>query len=166
MKNLLLKKRVSLLTALFLLISLFAFSQTPPDNLNGEELKTWLRTNYYDGNHQTLGYTNARKYLYNYIDNENGVITCVYSGYQVNSAYGGTTTYPAPVNCEHTIPQSLFNEANPMVSDIHHLYPTYETWNSTRSNHPFDEINDSQTEKWMYLNQSQTSIPSSNIDAY
>jgi endonuclease I len=166
MKNLLLKKRVSFLTALFLFISLFAFSQTPPEDLNGEDLKSWLRTNYYDGKHQTLGYTTARVYLYNYIDNENGVITCVYSGYQVNSAYGGTTTYPAPINCEHTIPQSLFNEANPMVSDIHHLYPTYENWNSTRSNHPFDEISDSQTEKWMYLNQSQTTIPSSNIDLY
>ena len=166
MKNLLLKKRVSFLTALFLLISLFAFSQTPPEDLNGEDLKEWLKTNYYDGKHQTLGYTTARVYLYNYIDNENGVITCVYSGYQVNSAYGGTTTYPAPINCEHTIPQSLFNEANPMVSDIHHLYPTYENWNSTRSNHPFDDISDSQTEKWMYLDQSQTTIPSSNIDSY
>ena len=166
MKNLLLKKRVSFLTALFLLISLFAFSQTPPEDLNGEDLKSWLRTNYYDGKHQTLGYTTARVYLYNYIDNENGVITCVYSGYQVNSAYGGTTTYPAPINCEHTIPQSLFNEANPMVSDIHHLYPTYENWNSTRSNHPFDEISDSQTEKWMYLSNSQTTIPTSNIDLY
>ncbi len=166
MKNLLLKKRVSIMAALLLFSSLFTFSQTPPSDLNGENLKSWLRTNYYDGKHQTLGYNTARRYLYNYIDNENNVITCVYSGYEVNSTYGGTTTYPAPINCEHTIPQSLFNEANPMVSDIHHLYPTYENWNSTRSNHPFDDINDSQTEKWMYLNQSQTSIPSSNINSY
>jgi chitodextrinase len=166
MKNLLLKKRVSIMVAFLLMLSHFAISQTPPGDLSGENLKSWLRTNYYDGKHQTLGYNTARRYLYNYIDNENNVITCVYSGYEVNSAYGGTTTYPAPINCEHTIPQSLFNEANPMVSDIHHLYPTYENWNSTRSNHPFDEINDSQTEKWMYLNQSITSIPSSDINSY
>jgi hypothetical protein len=141
-------------------------AQTPPSNLSGQDLRTWLKQNYYDGKHQTLGYNTARKYLYNYIDNENGVVTCVYSGYQVNSPYGGTTTYPAPINCEHTIPQSFFNEANPMVSDIHHLYATHQNWNSTRSNHPFAEINDNDTEKWMYMSQSQTSIPSSNIDLY
>ncbi|MFC2151557.1 endonuclease [Bacteroidota bacterium] len=166
MKNLLPKRRASFLFALFLLISQFAFSQTPPSNLDGEELKAWFRTNYYDGKHQTLGYSTARMYLYNYIDNENNVITCVYSGYEVNSTYGGTTTYPAPINCEHTIPQSYFGEADPMVSDIHHLYPTYENWNSTRSNYPFAEIDDNTTTKWMYLNQSQTSIPTSSIDLY
>ncbi|MBI9054223.1 MAG: endonuclease [Bacteroidales bacterium] len=166
MKKTLLKRRVSFLAALFLLVSQIAFSQIPPENVNGEDLKTWLRTNYYDGKHQTLGYTSARRYLYNYIDNENGVITCVYSGLEVNSAYGGTTTYPAPINCEHTIPQSFFNESDPMVSDIHHLYPTYENWNSTRSNYPLTDIDDNSTAKWMYLSQSQTTIPTSNIDLY
>jgi len=166
MKNLLLKKRIGILAALFLMISQHAFSQTPPEDLNGEDLKTWLITNYYDGKHQTLGYSTARVYLYNYIDNENNIITGVYSGYEVNSTYGGTTTYPAPINCEHTIPQSFFNEADPMVSDIHHLFPTYENWNSTRSNYPLAEIDDNATAKWMYLNQSQTTIPSSNIDLY
>ena len=158
--------RILFLAFLLTLAGLLTHAQTPPSNLNGEDLKTWLKQNYYDGKHQTLGYSVARKYLYNYIDNENGVITCVYSGVEVNSAYGGTTTYPAPINCEHTVPQSYFGEADPMVSDIHHLYPTYENWNSTRSNHPFAEINDNTTEKWMYLNQSQTSIPTSNIDLY
>ncbi len=166
MKNLLLKKRVSILAVLFLMLSQLAFSQVPPEDLSGENLKSWLRTNYYDGKHQTLGYSTARVYLYNYIDNENNVITCVYSGYEVNSTYGGTTTYPAPINCEHTIPQSFFNEADPMVSDIHHLFPTYENWNSTRSNYPLTEIDDNTTSKWMYLNQSQTTIPTSNIDLY
>ncbi len=166
MKNPLLKKRVSILAVLFLMLSQLAFSQEAPEDLSGEDLKSWLITNYYDGKHQTLGYSTARKYLYNYIDNENNVITCVYSGYEVNSTYGGTTTYPAPINCEHTIPQSFFNEADPMVSDIHHLFPTYENWNSTRSNYPLTEIDDNTTSKWMYLNQSQTTIPTSNIDLY
>jgi len=159
--------RNALLTVLFFLFILStAKAQTPPSDLNGEALKTWLVANYFTGKHQTLGYSTARMYLYNYIDNENGKITCVYSGYEVNSAYGGTTTYPAPINCEHTIPQSFFGEADPMVSDLHHLYPTYENWNSTRSNYPFAEIDDNNTAKWMYLDQSLTTIPTSNIDLY
>jgi len=117
MKNLLPSLKANLVFVFILLFSQLAFSQTPPSNLEGEALKAWYRTNYYDGKHQTLGYSTARMYLYNYIDNESGIITCVYSGYQVNSPYGGTTTYPAPINCEHTIPQRFFGEADPMVSD-------------------------------------------------
>jgi chitodextrinase len=166
MKALTFLRNVLLTTLFFFLIKTSVIAQTPPSDLNGEELKSWLITNYYDGNHQTLGYSTARVYLYNYIDNENNTITGVYSGYEVSSPYGGTTTYPAPINCEHTIPQSYFGEADPMVSDLHHLYPTYENWNSTRSNYPFAEIDDNTTAKWMYLNQSQTTIPTSNIDLY
>jgi hypothetical protein len=53
-----------------------------------------------------------------------------------------------------------------MVSDIHHLFPTYGNWNSTRSNYPFAEITDSQTQKWMANSSEQTSVPTSNISAY
>ena len=68
MKNLLLKTRVSILAVLLLMLVQIAFSQVqPPENLSGEDLKSWLITNYYDGKHQTLGYTTARRYLYNYI---------------------------------------------------------------------------------------------------
>lgn len=159
-----LKKLSILLVGLF--IHLFVFAQVPPSDLDGETLKDWLVQNYYTGKHNQLGYSSARAKMYNYIDNKNNTITCVYSGYIVNSNYGGTTTYPAPINCEHTIPQSFFNSSEPMKSDIHHLYPTYENWNSTRSNYPFDEIDDHETDKWMRSNTSQTTIPTSNIDEY
>jgi len=148
------------------LMSLSLFAQTAPSDLNGQQLRTWLKTNYYSSKHNTLGYTSARRYLYNYIDNHNNKITCVYSGYEVSWTYGGTGTNPAPINCEHSIPQSYFNSNEPMKSDLHHLYPTYQNWNSTRSNHPFAEIDDNSTQKWMYLTQSQTSIPQNNIDLY
>ena len=166
MKLTLHRKRTSFFIVLFLLFGQFVFGQVPPSNLSGQELKTWLKTNYWDGKHTALGYDNARMRLYNYVDNENGIITCPYSGYQVSSPYGGTTTYPAPINCEHTIPQSFFGEANPMVSDLHHLFPTHETVNGVRSNYPFAEIPDNVTTKWMYLSNSQTTIPTSNIDLY
>ncbi|OFY08928.1 MAG: hypothetical protein A2W99_01465, partial [Bacteroidetes bacterium GWF2_33_16] len=166
MKHNLLLIRAGILLILFFIFGQSTFGQVPPSDLSGQDLRTWLKTNYYDGQHVTLGYDQARVRLYNYIDNESGKITCVYSGYQVNSPYGGTTTYPAPINCEHTIPQSFFNEANPMVSDLHHLFPTHENVNSTRSNYPFAEIPDNTTTKWMYLATTQTTIPTSNIDLY
>ncbi|WP_157699005.1 endonuclease [Bernardetia litoralis] len=63
--------------------------------------------------------------MYNYIDNKNNSITGVYSGFVQPWTDGGTGTNPMPINCEHTVPQSFFWEANPMVSDIYHLFPTY-----------------------------------------
>jgi len=161
-------RRFNIFIIFFLFFSQLGFGQFPPGNLSGQELRTWLKANYYDGLHITLGYDPARVKLYNYIDNDidYDTITCVYSGFKVRSVYGGTTTYPAPINCEHTIPQSFFLEAEPMKSDLHHLYPTYENWNSTRNNHPFAEIPDNSTAKWMYLASSQTTIPTSNIDLY
>lgn len=43
-------------------------------------------------------------------------------------------------NREHVIPQSLFNSANPMVSDIHFIRPTDGKVNGMRSNNPFGTV--------------------------
>ena len=153
----------------FLLIQVGLKAVNPPADLNGEELKTWLKENFYDNKHITLGYDGsdgARSMMYNYIDNKDNVITGVYSGYEVSWTYGGTGTNPAPINCEHTVPQSFFGKEEPMKSDIHHLFPTYGNWNSTRSNYPFAEIDDEETTKWMYLSTSTSTVPSSNLNAY
>jgi endonuclease I len=154
------------LLLLAVLISFCAFGQTPPSGMEGSEFRTWLKQNFYDGQHQTLGYSTARQYMYNDIDNENNSIECVYGGYDQPWTAGGTGTNPMPINCEHTIPQSFFGKSEPMRSDIHHLFPTYSNWNSRRSNYPFAEINDSQTTHWMIETSESSSIPSSNIDAY
>lgn len=42
-------------------------------------------------------------------------------------------------NREHSIPQSWFNEASPMVSDAFHIYPTDGKVNGQRSNYPYGE---------------------------
>jgi len=134
--------------------------------LAGEELKKWLRDTYYTGKHKSLGYDTARRYMYNYIDNESGTLICVYSGFSQAVPYGGTTTFPDPINCEHTVPQSFFDKRNPMVSDLHHLYPTHMTWNGVRGSYPFNDIDDNLTTKWMYEASSQPEIPSADIDFY
>jgi endonuclease I len=43
-------------------------------------------------------------------------------------------------NREHTWPQSWFNEASPMVSDLHMLVPTDSYVNNARGNYPFGEV--------------------------
>lgn len=46
----------------------------------------------------------------------------------------------AGMNIEHTWPQSLFQKALPMRSDVHHLMATFMHPNSVRGNLPFGEV--------------------------
>lgn len=158
--------------------------ELPPENLNGKSLRDWLKENWYEGYHWTGTsdrfdnpvytdlYRNARREMYNYIDNKNNQLIGVYSGYTIDFEAEGTSTDSYPLNCEHTVPQSFFrptgedDSSEPMRSDIHHLFPTYGAWNSTRSNHPFEDIEDARTTKWMYLDKSFTVTPDTDIDAY
>lgn len=43
-------------------------------------------------------------------------------------------------NREHSFPQSWFNEATPMVSDLFHIYPTDKYVNGERGNLPYGEV--------------------------
>ncbi len=167
-------KKNLLLLVWFWLYAVVVWGQAaPPSNLTGKELRGWYLENWYKGKHVQLGYngaTGARGRMYNFIDNnpDQNKLSCVYGGYQVNWTYGGTGTDPGSINCEHIVPQSFFSSgAEPMKSDLHHLLPSYPNWNSTRSNFPFDEIDDADTEKWMVNTTASTSIPASNvIDTY
>lgn len=105
---------------------------------SGEALKTALTTIAKSGQ-TTLGYTIARDRMYGNIDNVGGQVECVYTGRTAtfNTRAGATSNN---FNCEHTWPQSKFSEADPMVSDIHHLFPTDEAANSKRSNYPFGVV--------------------------
>lgn len=160
--------------------------EQPPEELIGKELRQWLKANWYDNYHWNKDitserfnnpiyldpYRDSRKEMYNYIDNVNNSIIGVYSGYTVEWTYGGEGSNPQPINTEHTVPQSFFRaggeelSSEPMRSDIHHLFPTYGAWNSTRSNYPFDDIDDAVTVKWMNLDNEQAEMPSTKIDEY
>lgn len=172
------------LFALFLLSNLAYSQEAPSGELTGKELREWLKSNWYDGYHWEATnerfddpeyddlYRNARREMYNFIDNENDKLTGVYSGYQMDFTAGGVDSNPYPLNCEHTVPQSFFRPAGeedssePMRSDIHHLFPTYGSWNSTRNNYPFHDIEDDRTTSWMYLDKSFTVMPDEDIDLY
>lgn len=47
-----------------------------------------------------------------------------------------------PYNCEHVVPQSWFNEQQPMRGDLHHLFTCEPVCNSFRSNHPYHDFKD------------------------
>ena len=119
-----------------------------PEGMQPADLKVWLKRETYLSKHKLHSYKTARKLMYNYIDNIDNEITGVYSGYKVSWEYGGEGNNPFPINCEHTVPQSFFKGSSPMKSDLHHIYPTFNRWNSYRSNSPYGEIEDGKTEKW------------------
>lgn len=112
---------------------LYSFTQ----GLTDEPLKTALRTFTTTG-YITLGYNTARDHMYGTIDHYESpdTLECVYTGRRAYIKTRAQATNQG-FNCEHTYPQGFFNSADPMVSDIFHLYPTDEAANSARGNYPF-----------------------------
>ena len=117
-------------------------------NLSEESLKAALKSITGSG-YLSLGYNLARDKMFMEIDNKkiNGqgasqnTLECVYTG---TLAVGYTSRADAQTtfnfNTEHTFPQGTFSQNEPMRSDLHHLFPTYEPANSTRGNDPFGYV--------------------------
>lgn len=119
----------------------------PTQDLSGEALESALST--LISGHTALGYSPARDEMYMIIDNElvNGAgasqnrLVTAYTARAVegySSRSDAQTNYS--VNTEHTWPQSFFSSADPMQSDIFHLYVTDQGANSTRGNLPFGNV--------------------------
>lgn len=103
--------------------------------------------------HQALSYGEARNFMYGTADNFNnrGVtgLVDVYSDLFIPGKTGNGNDYKERgdenrdgtsgdfINCEHTWPQSFFNKSLPMVSDMHHLFPTLSKPNGMRGHLPF-----------------------------
>ncbi len=139
------------------------------EGLYEDELIDFLQGNYKTST--TLGYTDARDVMYLEIDREDdGSVYGIYTNYSVFLPESGvdpsTHLYENGMNCEHIWPQSMYEGSDPMKSDMHHLRPSKENVNSSRGNKPFGDNPDSQTDTWYWMSQSQSSIPSNNIDEY
>ncbi|MCK5684712.1 endonuclease [bacterium] len=110
---------------------------------SGQDLKDQLRT--LISNHESLGYTLCRKYMYGQLDNVDGKVTGVYTGRIFKySPYDGivATNTRSFMNCEHTWPQSFFDKQEPMRSDIYHLFPTDSDANGKRGSYLFGNVED------------------------
>lgn len=131
----------------------------PPSQLSGFALRDTLRK-VYNRNATILSYDNARRRMFAYVDNNSSgpkanKVYCIYGGAFRNHTYGvsATSLDNASFNTEHIVPQSFLTGTNSTKAkaDIHHLFPTFFVWNSTRSNHPFGEISNAQVSSWQYL---------------
>ncbi|MBW7676142.1 endonuclease [Chryseobacterium chendengshani] len=141
-----------------------AFAQIPAGYYNnatgtGATLKSQLKTIITNG-HMDMGYAGLWV-AYQTTDRDNisgipglendGSILDIYSenpsgADPYNYVVGPTNqcgNYNSEADCynrEHIVPQSLFNEASPMVSDVHFIRATDGKVNGMRSNFPFGKV--------------------------
>lgn len=119
------------------------------ENLEEEALKVALKARLALG-YSSFSYNAARDNMFMTIDNKkfNGqgaavnTLECIYTGYNktgYTSRSDAQNTSPQ-FNTEHTFPQGFFSSASPMVSDMHHLFPTTNNSNSQRGNKPFGAV--------------------------
>ena len=118
---------------------------------------------------RTLGYRKGRDVLYTKIDNQDSVVTGIYTGYSANIAPLSDTprndAQRQHINAEHIYPQS--KGANGTAkSDLHSLFPSRDRVNSARGNNPFADINDAVTRKWFRDDRELRTIPTESIDEY
>lgn len=169
------KLRLLLLAFLF---SAFSFAQIPAGYYNtatgtGYTLKTQLYNKikgHTDRGYAGLWTTYSTTDRDNQYDNDNTIID-IYSEKPIGTdpyTYTYSTnqcgTYSVEGNCynrEHIVPQSVFNESAPMVSDAHHIPPTDGKVNGMRSNYPHGNV---ATATWTSLNGSK--LGSSAVSGY
>lgn len=115
--------------------AMYKFTQGLIDEPLKSALKTFISSPY-----TSLGYNAARDRMFETVDDYGGdTIECIYTGRKI---YATTRTQAQnqSFDTEHTWPQSTFSEAEPMRSDLHHLFPTYSPSNNARGNLPFGYV--------------------------
>lgn len=145
--------------SLFLLFSFAIYAQAPTgyyddaQNLEGYALKSALSTIITNG-HTAQGYGALWNAYYDtdrdyYYEND-GSILDIYSenptgaeAYTYNAGDDQCGNYNGEGVCynrEHLMPQSWFNSASPMKSDVQHVYPSDGYVNGQRGHLPFGEV--------------------------
>lgn len=138
-------------------------------NLSGEALRAQLAEEFDVEN--SLGYRKARDYMFSELDNDNGIVRGIYSGFEQpvnpNSQTPRRDAFQSEkgLNAEHSWPQGK-GATGVAKSDLHHLFPAQVQVNGRRGSLPFAEIDDSQTRWWLIDSDQLNSIPSMNIDNY
>ncbi|WP_411894525.1 endonuclease [Winogradskyella sp. A2] len=98
-------------------------------------------------------YENDGTILDFYSENPSG--TDPYNYTHGNNQCGNQSAEGDCYNREHLVPQSSYNEALPMRTDIHHVIPTDGRVNNFRGSLPFGIVDDSDPDLWVSLNGSK-----------
>lgn len=139
----------------------------PAAGLTCSQLKTALK-NIISSGAVAVGYTPGVWNAFQTTDqhpNDAGTAQIMWDMYSDNPAgaepytytYGTNQcgNYSAEGDCynrEHSFPQSWFNSASPMVSDLYHIFPTDGKVNGQRANFPYGEVS---APTWTSLNGSK-----------
>lgn len=105
--------------------------------------------NLISSNTKVISYNNLYQEAYPTTDVLPGtnIVWDIYSNevYNLSTDSGASATSEGGgFNREHTIPQSWFAKASPMVSDIYHIYPTDIYVNNQRSSYMYDDVSSTQ----------------------
>ncbi|MCA0132205.1 endonuclease [Winogradskyella alexanderae] len=117
-------------------------------------------SNGYEDTHSDLNVTGGTNYendgtiLDFYSENPIGADPYNYTHDIINQC-GNQTAEGDCYNREHLVPQSSFNSAFPMQSDIHHVIPTDGRVNNFRGSLPFGIVDISDPDLWTSLNGSK-----------
>lgn len=145
-----------LIFVIFILISSYSYSQAPPGyydsaaGLTGQQLRAALNNIIDD--HEIQSYNSIWVHFQDTDDKDDGSVWDMYSDIPGgNPLYSYTFmadqcgSYSSEGDCynrEHSFPQSWFNDASPMNTDLFHIYPSDGYVNGKRSNYPFGEVLD------------------------
>eukprot|EP01134_Creolimax_fragrantissima_P006301 CFRG6301T1 len=136
-------------------------------SVSGDELVQLLATEYKPKAY--FSYNTARDFIYSSLDNEDNVITAIYTNYQVwvdqSSSSVRADAYASGINAEHIWPQSK-GASGVAKGDVHHLFASKVDVNQARGNNPFGEISDTSTSRWYWWDYQQSGVPSAWIDEY
>jgi len=132
----------------FVSLSLSAWSVIPAgyysaaEGKSGDALRTALQSIVTAGSID-LGYSGLWTAYATTDLNASGKIWDMYSNCVFTLSANQCGNYAKECDCynrEHTTPQSWFNSAAPMVSDLYNVFPTDGKVNGIRSNYPFGEV--------------------------
>ena len=137
--------------------------------LTGNELLEAVQDAYTPAS--VLPFNESRDSLFGSVYKTNDSLYCVYTGWPVYLAPNEDPTQAAyqggqGINTEHAWPQTFGAGIEPARADMHHLFPTRADVNGARGNLPFGDINDSQTDRWYFMNNELSNPPSNNRDSY
>lgn len=121
-----------------------------------------------------LSYNQARDTMYRHVyRGADGYVTCIYTGHKVflptdvdPSSFLYNNSDLNGITAEHIYPQSKGAGEGDARSDMHSLMPAIWRVNEARSNYPFGEVPDEETDHWYALTQDLDVIPADDIDTY